>query len=207
MKKDINKTECKIQSCKGKYNCLEHCPCDCHSPAEVKEEMCKSLGVTFEPKKEGHSPAEDRKVSKCCGVNGVVSNKQVIGEKIKIDCSKCGKPFEPAELNLASLEEMYVKMKPLVEKMKAKYPKDCNIEGLEPALTNDIAEIVLQAVAEYKAEFVEKIKGAKRNCKLQENGYYSHCGFAGVVVGDYHDCEKEDEIINDIINLISPNKE
>ena len=62
-----------------------------------------------------------------------------------------------AELNLASLEEMYVKMKPLVEKMKAKYPKDCNIEGLEPALTNDIAEIVLQAVAEYKAELDEEL--------------------------------------------------
>lgn len=37
---------------------------------------------------------------------------------------------------------MYIKVKPLVEKMKAKYP--FNMEGLEPALTNDIAEIVLE---------------------------------------------------------------
>lgn len=45
------------------------------------------------------------------------------------------------------LERMYVRIKPLVAKMRAKYPKECNIDGLEPALTNDIAEIVLKVIA------------------------------------------------------------
>lgn len=43
------------------------------------------------------------------------------------------------------LGQMYERVKPLVEKMKAKYPQD--LEGLEPALTSDIAEIVLEVLA------------------------------------------------------------
>lgn len=39
-------------------------------------------------------------------------------------------------------EDTWNAISPLVEKMKAKYPPECNIEGLEPALTQDIIEIV-----------------------------------------------------------------
>src|SRR3990167_3729290 len=47
-------------------------------------------------------------------------------------------------------------VKPRVEIMKARYPKGCNIEGLEPALTSDIAEIVLQEVE--KAAVEERLR-------------------------------------------------
>ena len=46
------------------------------------------------------------------------------------------------------IEEMYRRIEPLVEKMKAKYPPELNMEGLEPALTNDIAEVVLEVLEE-----------------------------------------------------------
>lgn len=29
-------SKCKIQSCRGVENCLEHCPCDCHNGATSK---------------------------------------------------------------------------------------------------------------------------------------------------------------------------
>lgn len=29
-------SKCKIQSCRGVENCLEHCPCDCHNGATTK---------------------------------------------------------------------------------------------------------------------------------------------------------------------------
>ena len=38
-------------------------------------------------------------------------------------------------------EKWYLKVQPLVEKMKARFPQD--LEGLEPALTSEIADIVL----------------------------------------------------------------
>ena len=43
---------------------------------------------------------------------------------------------------LQSIEEIHKEIAPLVDKMRAKYPQD--LEGLEPALTSDIAEIVYQ---------------------------------------------------------------
>ena len=49
--------------------------------------------------------------------------------------------------NIKELEKMYLRVKPLVKKMRAKYPKELNLEGLEPALTNDIAEIVLKILS------------------------------------------------------------
>lgn len=41
--------QCLIQSCKGKDNCLEHCPCDCHIPQEVKnrELFMKTCDLMF----------------------------------------------------------------------------------------------------------------------------------------------------------------
>ena len=61
------------------------------------------------------------------------------------------------------LEQMYLVVKPLVEKMKAKYPTDLNIDGLEPALTSDIAEIALQIRTRINNEWREKILGMKRD--------------------------------------------
>lgn len=50
------------------------------------------------------------------------------------------------------IEEMHTKIKPLVERMKAKYPIELNLEGLEPALTSDITEIVLEVCKEKQDE-------------------------------------------------------
>jgi hypothetical protein len=138
-------------------------PCGrCGKPLEMDGHIC-------------HSPAEVKE--KCPFQIGTFG----------CSCGDCYKKIiKSAELNLASqssLEEMYVKMKPLVEKMKAKYPKDCNIEGLEPALTNDITEIVLQ---EYKADIKNLIKNYKRHYNEDLN------------------CNCQDDLIN---LIISPNKE
>lgn len=40
-------------------------------------------------------------------------------------------------------EEEYLAIKPLVEIVKIRYPDELNIEGLEPALTSDIAQIAV----------------------------------------------------------------
>ena len=50
------------------------------------------------------------------------------------------------------IEKVWPEVQPLVEKMKAKYPEGCNIEGLEPALTNDVCEIYLLAYNKGKEE-------------------------------------------------------
>jgi hypothetical protein len=47
-----------------------------------------------------------------------------------------------------NFDEMYEKLEPKIEEIKSRYPKECNIEGLEPALSTDITEIVLWAVKE-----------------------------------------------------------
>jgi hypothetical protein len=61
-----------------------------------------------------------------------------------------------------TVEEMYRRVKPLVEKMKAKYPAELNMEGLEPALTSDTAEIALEVCLadrkERDRELAEKVK-------------------------------------------------
>ncbi len=53
---------------------------------------------------------------------------------------------------------LWDKVAPLVEKMKAKYPPECNIEGLEPALTHDICEIVAEAKREDRERILEEMK-------------------------------------------------
>ena len=70
------------------------------------------------------------------------------------------------------IEETYKRIKPLVERMKAKYPKELNIEGLEPALTNDIAEIVLKQRKDLQREVkkeLEEMKYLKANDKQSDN--------------------------------------
>lgn len=59
--------------------------------------------------------------------------------------------------NMTSLrEEMYRVVSPLVERMKAKYPPELNMDGLDPALTSDIADIVLEILS-HKAEEIRKL--------------------------------------------------
>lgn len=41
-------------------------------------------------------------------------------------------------------EKWYERVKSLVEEMRARYPEECGIEALEPALTDDIAEIAMK---------------------------------------------------------------
>ncbi len=63
-------------------------------------------------------------------------------------------------------EKMYEMVAPLVDKMRAKYPPELNIDGFEPALTSDIAEIVSTVISstvipEIKGEIEKGIKGMK----------------------------------------------
>ena len=53
-----------------------------------------------------------------------------------------------------NIEQTYERIKPLVEKMKKKYPPEYNIERLEPALTHDIAEIVLHCEQSVREELL-----------------------------------------------------
>ena len=64
-------------------------------------------------------------------------------------------------------EKMYEHISSMTEKMRAKYPKELNMDGLEPALTSDISEICLKIQAEsYKQG---KKEGYKIGCEGQEN--------------------------------------
>ena len=49
----------------------------------------------------------------------------------------------PPQSHIEELDKMYEHVEPLVAKMRAKYPSLLNIDGLEPALTADVAEIAL----------------------------------------------------------------
>jgi hypothetical protein len=51
-------------------------------------------------------------------------------------------------------------LRPRVSAMKSRYPKELNIEGLEPALTSDIMEIVAAAEARVRAEVWGKARVA-----------------------------------------------
>lgn len=65
-----------------------------------------------------------------------------------------------------NIEKMYKTIKPLVEKMKAKYPSELNMDGLEPALTNDIAEIVLSRISTILSDIAGKIEGEKKDTQI-----------------------------------------
>ena len=93
--------------------------------------------------------------SKCCGAEETAWLNKETGERFD-GCSKCGKPFFPLR---KGIEEMYEFITPLVDKMKAKYPSNINIEGLEPALTNDIAEIILDVLSSQESKIREEIAG------------------------------------------------
>jgi hypothetical protein len=41
--------ECLIQSCKGKDNCLPHCPCDCHNPPTQSSDWLKAKYYDIQP--------------------------------------------------------------------------------------------------------------------------------------------------------------
>lgn len=49
-------------------------------------------------------------------------------------------------MTTTTMEEMYAAITPKMEEIKARYPRELNIEGLEPALTSDVAEICLEQV-------------------------------------------------------------
>ncbi len=54
--------------------------------------------------------------------------------------------------------KLYKTVSPLVEIMKSHYQKEINIEGLEPALTADIIEIVQIENKRVVEEVIEKVK-------------------------------------------------
>ena len=69
---------------------------------------------------------------------------------------------------LQSVEEIHKEIAPLVDKMRAKYPQD--LEGLEPALTSDIAEIVYQDRTTLKDILLAALEVAKADEHPMEGG-------------------------------------
>lgn len=92
------------------------------------------------------------------------------------------------------LDEMYLKVEPLVEKMKAKYPPELNMEGLEPALSSDIAEIVLAILASHQREVEESVEELRKDYSLKD---YSHSELsAGLVYEGYN------QAIDDTLSIL-----
>lgn len=73
---------------------------------------------------------------------------------------ECKRPSCPCHTQ-NNWEELYEKVTPLVEKMKAKYPTEINIEGLEPALSTDITEIVASLLASQRETLAVEIEVEK----------------------------------------------
>lgn len=72
-------------------------------------------------------------------------------------------------------------LKTLIEDMKSKYPQ--NLEGLEPALTDDIVQIVMK----HREDLAEEIKGlvSKDNDYQKNSGIYeAHDLVIGVLLKD-----------------------
>jgi hypothetical protein len=78
------------------------------------------------------------------------------------------------------MERMYKQVAPLVDKMRAKYDPSLNIDGFEPALTNDIAEIALEVEKEVWKKAGEIVNGA----------------FSVYPSGGIHDFGDEEELIS-----------
>ncbi len=135
---------------------------------------------------------ENKEISKCCGAKKTYNS---LGEC----CFNCLKPFEPAELNLASQdweEELKTaikifKVEGLTEHQLFLYVKDLlSLARTEEAIkcSNHCSE----AVAEYKAELVKLLQAQKVDAiQIKDE---KRVAFNG--------------LLDDIINLIiSPNKE
>ncbi len=70
-------------------------------------------------------------------------------------------------------EKVYDKVRPFVEKMKARYPAGCNIEGLEPALSTDITEIVLSLIeSEISLREAAAVERGRNKIKFQITDIY-----------------------------------
>lgn len=61
-------------------------------------------------------------------------------------------------------------LKELIAQMKTRYPKEANIEGLEPALSSDIKWIV--------GEILKEIEQISEHNDGQGNAKHNHCGCA-----------------------------
>jgi len=61
--------------------------------------------------------------------------------------------------------QAYNLVSPLVDEMRAKYPPEFNIEGLEPALTDDIAEIVRILLKSQVEEILELLENSCKGCE------------------------------------------
>ena len=82
-------------------------------------------------------------------------------------------------------EEMYKKVEPLWNKIKKRYPKECNVDGLEPAIISDIAEIALSLLtAEREALRGESIPECKHKWVKTDNT------IGGWKIGDKQSCTK-----------------
>lgn len=97
--------------------------------------------------------------------------------------------YEEEDNQQESWEEVYNLVKDKIKEIKARYPFELNIEGLEPALTSDIVEIVQFAIAQVEAkafkagmeETIEKmtvevarLKAGRFNSKYHKNYIATH---------------------------------
>lgn len=63
-------------------------------------------------------------------------------------------------------ERLYPIVEPLVEKMRAKYPPELNIDGFEPALTQDIVEIVDTVITSRDEALIAGLEKLKEGCPI-----------------------------------------
>lgn len=90
-----------------------------------------------------------------CGETHSCCNKRLKEMGGKAQCCYCV-PHDGCEFTTSP--SSWEGVKELVEKMKAKYPPACNIESLEPALTQDITEIVGVLLTEQREAMVKMVE-------------------------------------------------
>ena len=81
------------------------------------------------------------------------------------------KDAEPSP-DLAKREAMYLAIQPHMKKIKARYPEELNIEGLEPALNDDVAEVVLEQIALHTKKLRERVEKMERMIPLQQGKWF-----------------------------------
>lgn len=154
---------CLITSCKGKDNCLDHCPCDCHTPT---------------------SPTET--VSDCCGAK-LVSLKQAKGW-VKDGVGRCGKcyclcfiktpnpPTEPTgEKWERGFEELWGTYEEYEKSVNSQtVPTDESLERREGLLNlyKETRDLLAHSVQEAKAEMAKEIEKARKFAVLPDPNPY-----------------------------------
>lgn len=96
------------------------------------------------------------------------------------------------------LGEMSERIAPMMAKLRAKYPKEMNIDGFEPALTSDVAEICFQLELDTIARCAELVKSKVYIFEIEKEDYLPEV---------YKHLKSKNEAYEDIANAINKLKE